>query len=146
MLFRSLLIVGSRICVGLLLALVAFRADCADLQFSADRTRVFATRVGGGQDREIRLDVRKVAVGETFRADGYAKGVKTRFACYDGDTVTFKPDPNNRWGSLIEYKNEFAEISADGVVTAKKPGPVVVLAMDGAWNKRITSFEVVPAV
>lgn len=116
------------------------------LQFSADRTRVFATRVGGGQDREIRLDVRKVAVGETFRADGYAKGVKTRFACYDGDTVTFKPDPNNRWGSLIEYKNEFAEISADGVVTAKKPGPVVVLAMDGAWNKRITSFEVVPAV
>lgn len=48
MLFRPLLIVGSRICVGLLLALVAFRADSAELQFRVERRKSLTANVGVG--------------------------------------------------------------------------------------------------
>ena len=112
------------------------------VQIDRERGCVYFTRVGGGQDRVIHLTARKVKVGETVRfRSGHLSG-DVKFGCYDGDSVGRKPNPSNCWNSLIVYKRDFAEISDGGLHTARKPGPVMVLAMDKARNKEIFPVEV----
>ena len=109
-----------------------------------ERGLVHFTRVGGGQDRTIHLAATTVKVGDRlpFRATLVQDGVT--FACYDGDGIQFKPNPNNRYNPFVEYKNEFATITSDGLLTAVRPGPVMVLARDGKLNKEIFPVTVVP--
>ena len=57
--------------------------------------------------------------------------------------MTYKPNPKNRYTSLVEYHNDYATVAADGTLTALKPGPVMVLAMDAARNKEIFPVTVV---
>ena len=51
-----------------------------------------------------------------------------RWACYDADRVNVSPHPDNKWQKRYRYYNDIAEISPDGVLTAKRPGECVVLA------------------
>lgn len=107
------------------------------VQISRDRKILRFTRIGGGQDRAIHLVPRTVKVGETLRlAPEFLSGDVT-FACYDGDRVSYKPNPANRWNKLVEYKNDFATIAADGILTAKAPGTVMVVLRTANLEKEI---------
>jgi len=68
-----------------------------------------------------------VAVGATSRFATTLGAV--RWGCYDADRVSFKPDPDNRWNRLLEYHNDFATIDAQGVLTGRKAGESVVVAL-----------------
>ena len=75
--------------------------------------------------------------GETLRlAPEFLSGDVT-FACYDGDRVSYKPNPANRWNKLVEYKNDSATITADGILTAKAPGTVMVVIRTANLEKEI---------
>lgn len=113
------------------------------IQFARDRSLVYFTRVGGGQHRAIHLTARTVKVGETVKFEPSQFKGPFSFACYNGDCVTFKPNPQNRWNPLVAYGTDFADISAEGVLTARKTGPVMVLAMDADRNKEIFPVTVV---
>ena len=113
------------------------------VQLDPANSLVYFTRVGGGQDRVIHAEARTVKAGEklTFPAS-HLKGALT-WGCYDGDRITQKPNPKSRYNPLIVYHNDYATIAADGTLTALKPGPVMVLAMDAQLNKEIFPVTVV---
>lgn len=113
------------------------------VQIERSRKYVRFTRVGGGQDRVIHLSPRIVRVGETVRFEPSFFAGPTTFGCYDGDCVSFPPNPQNRWSPLVAYKTTFAEISPTGVLTAHRPGPVMALAMDAHLNKEIFPVQVI---
>ena len=113
------------------------------VQLDLAREMVYFTRVGGGQDRAIHTQARAVKAGETCSFAGTQLTGPITWACYDGDRVTYKPNPKNRYTSLVEYHNDYATIASDGTLTALKPGPVMVLAMDAARNKEIFPVTVV---
>ena len=98
--------------------------DCVHVDL-ANRALHF-TRIGGGANRTFHLEPVRVRVGETrrFTAAGSAK-----WACYDGDRLSFSPAPDNKWQKRYRYFDDVASISSDGVLTAKRPGESVVLAI-----------------
>ena len=94
------------------------------------------TRIGGGGNRTFHLDARTVRVGEKLpmscpppRGGCLEEAGGVRWACYDADRVDVSPHPDNKWQKLIRYRNDVADISPDGILTAKKPGESVVLAI-----------------
>ena len=113
------------------------------------------TRLGGGGNRTFHLDPVRVKVGETFRFRLGGTGVPpvqeangqnarsptlsppVRWACYDADRVGVSPHPDNKWQKRYRYFNDIAEISADGVLTAKKTGECVVLAIEPNGDKEL---------
>ncbi len=98
---------------------------------------VYFTRVGGGQDRVIHIKTRVAKAGATLKLTApQLKGAIT-WGCYDADRVIYKPNPRNKYTSLISYANDCATIAADGTLTAKKAGEVMVVAMDANLNKEI---------
>ena len=113
------------------------------VQIDLAREMVYFTRVGGGQDRAIHTRAREVKVGEKCSFTGTQLTEPVTWACYDGDRVTYKRNPKNRYTSLVEYHNDYATMAADGTLIALKPGPVMVLAMDAARNKEIFPVTVV---
>ena len=113
------------------------------VQLDLAREMVYFTRVGGGQDRAIHTQAREVKAGATCSFTSTQLTGPVTWACYDGDRVTYKPNPKNRYTSLVEYHNDYATVAADGTLTALKPGPVMVLAMDAARNKEIFPVTVV---
>ena len=111
--------------------------DCVHVDL-ANRALHF-TRIGGGSDRTFHLEPITVRVGETADLNALASNLSTfqpfnlstfqhRWACYDADRVAVSPHPDNKWQKRIRYFNDVAEVSPDGVLTAKKPGEAVVLA------------------
>ena len=115
------------------------------VQLDLAREMVYFTRVGGGQDRAIHTRAREVKAGSTcpFASTQLQLTGPVTWACYDGDRVTYKRNPKNRYTSLVEYRNDYATIAPDGTLTALKPGSVMVLAMDAARNKEIFPVTVV---
>ena len=65
-----------------------------------------------------------------------------RWACYDADRVDISPHPDNKWQKLIRYRNDVADISPDGIFTAKKPGESVVLAIAPNGDKELFAVTV----
>ena len=92
------------------------------------------TRIGGGGNRTFHLDPIRVRAGETFDftnsklTNSPTLNSPPLWACYDSDRVSLSTHPDNKWQKLIRYRNDVAEISPEGVLTAKKPGESVVLA------------------
>ena len=113
------------------------------VQLDLAREMVYFTRVGGGQDRAIHTRAREMKVGATCSFTSTQLTGPVTWACYDGDRVTYKPNPKNRYTSLVEYHNDYATIAPDGTLTALKSGPVMVLAMDAARNKEIFPVSVI---
>ena len=118
-----------------------------------DRTRglLHFTRVGGGQDRTFHLKPIVLSASDfsTPRSvgarllQGQSSGARLTWGCYDADRVTNLKDPKNPYVHLVEYHNEFATITEDGRLLAKKPGEVIVMARDAALNKEIFSVILV---
>ncbi len=111
--------------------------DCVHVDL-ANRALHF-TRIGGGYDRTFHLDPITVRVGETADFNALTSNLSTfqpfnpstsqhRWACYDANRVAVSPHPDNKWQKSIRYFNDIAEISRNGILTAKKPGEAVVLA------------------
>ena len=95
------------------------------------------TRVGGGQDRVFHLEPQVVKAGDAPKfAAKVLKGPVT-WACYDADRVDNVKSPKSRWSTLAKYRNDFADMGADGTLKPKKPGEIIVLAMDAQRNKEI---------
>ena len=113
------------------------------VQLDPAHDRVYFTRVGGGQDRVIHLRPRVAKVNEplAFRAP-LLEGPVT-WGCYGADRITTRPNPKNRYNPFVEYSYEIAKIDAKGVLTASKPGEIMVLAMDKDLNKEIFPVTVV---
>ena len=87
------------------------------------------TRIGGGGNRTFHLDARPARVGEPLRLAAAPELGQVKWACYDADRVGVYPHPDNKWQKRYRYYNDIAEISPDGVLTAKRPGECVVLAI-----------------
>ena len=98
---------------------------------------VYFTRVGGGQDRTIHAKPLTVAAGGTLKLDARMLSGPLTWGCYDADRITYTPNPKNRYVPLVSYHNDMATIAPDGTLTAKKPGEVMVLAMDVRLDKEI---------
>ena len=105
--------------------------DCVHVDL-ANRALHF-TRIGGGANRTFHLDPIRVRVGESFDFSTFRlfdlSTSQLRWVCYDADRVARSPHPDNKWQKLIRYFNDVADISPDGVLTTKKPGESVVLAI-----------------
>ena len=113
------------------------------VQLDPANDRVYFTRVGGGQDRVIhtRALVAKVGKPLPFRAP-LLEGPLT-WGCYDAARIVSKPNPKSRYNPIIEYTNEIATISSDGVLAPIKPGEIMVVAMDAKLNKEIFPVTVI---
>lgn len=106
------------------------------------RDLVHFTRVGGGQDRAIHLKPIVVKAGTTrafteSMLSGALLSGPVRWGCYDADRVVKTPNPRNKYSPFVGYANDLATISPDGVLTARRPGEIMVLAMDAKLNKEI---------
>ena len=86
-------------------------------------------------------NVMHVKVGETVRFTTSLGAVK--WGCYDADRVSFRPDPDNTWNRLLEYHSDFATIDAQGVLTGRKPGESVVVALAPDGRKELFPVAVV---
>lgn len=107
------------------------------VQIDRKRGIVHITRVGGGQDRAIHTVPRRLKVGESFRFSPRILKDAVKFGVYDCDRIGFKPNPANRYCRLVEYKNEFASVSADGTVCGRSAGEAMVVAMNDRFEKEI---------
>ena len=107
------------------------------------------TRIGGGGNRTFHLAPRTVHVGEKLlmscsppRGGCLEEAGGVRWACYDADRVDISPHPDNKWQKRYRYYNDVAEISADGILSAKKPGEAVVLAIAPNGDKELFAVMV----
>lgn len=107
------------------------------VQLDPARDLVHFTRVGGGQDRSIHLSARTVAAGATHRFEAPLLSGPLTWGCYDADRIARTPNPKNRYNPFVAYFNTRATIAADGTLTAKRAGEVMVVAMDARLNKEI---------
>jgi len=104
------------------------------------------TRIGGGGDRTVRLKPLRVAPGEAAKLPELAMsacGTGVKWGCYDADRTRQERNPANKYQHFFRYFDDVAEISADGTLTAKKPGEAVALAMRPDGGKEL--FPVVVA-
>ena len=98
------------------------------------------TRIGGGGDRTIHLQPLRVAPGEAAKLPEQAMsagGVDVKWGCYDADRTRQERNPANKYQHFFRYFNDVAEITADGTLTAKKPGEAVALAMRSDGSKEL---------
>ena len=92
----------------------------------------------GNQVRQILMNPQN----PTLRV-GDRMPISVSFSEYNNDYAYWVTNPNLSWKSSNE---EIATVSQDGVVTAKKPGSVAILAtaLDGSNVKAINKITVVP--
>ncbi|MCR5751391.1 MAG: metallophosphoesterase [Kiritimatiellae bacterium] len=101
------------------------------------RNALHFTRIGGGANRTYRLDALRAKVGEPLRLKAAKWMGDVAWGCYDADRVASKPNPANKYQRFYSYFNDVAEISADGVIAAKKRGESVALATAANGDKEI---------
>ena len=95
------------------------------------------TRIGGGGNRTFHLDALRAKVGEPLllKAAKWMGGVT--WGCYDADRATKTRNPKNKYQHFYGYFNDVADISADGMFTAKKPGESIALATAPNGDKEL---------
>ena len=104
---------------------------------------VYFTRVGGGQDRVLHAKTLTATAGGTLKLAAPLLSGEITWGCYDADRIVHTPNPKNRYNPFVTYMNDLATIAADGTLTAKKAGEVMVVAMDKDLNKEIFPVQVV---
>ena len=102
------------------------------------------TRIGGGGNRTFHIEARRVRVGGTLRFEASQKLGNVKWECYDSDRVNTSQHPDNKWQKIYRYFNDIAEISPDGILTARHPGECVVLAIAPDGDKELFAVEVAP--
>lgn len=113
------------------------------VQLDSAHDLVYFTRVGGGQDRAIHTKAVSVKTGATRTFAPTRLSGAVTWGCYDADRIVEKPNPRNKYSPFVAYANDVATISAAGVLTARKPGETMVVAMDAHLNKEIFPVTVV---
>ena len=111
------------------------------VQIDTAKKLIHFTRVGGGGNRTLHCCPINLSVRETRKFKTSLSG-KIVWGCYDADRVDNKPDPTNKWMKLAVYHNDIATISADGVLTALKPGESVVVAIAENGDKELFPVNV----
>lgn len=106
------------------------------VQIDTVRAQIHFTRVGGGGNRTLHCTPSLLSVGATKQFETKLSGGIV-WGCYDADRVDNKPDPTNRWMQLAVYHNDVATISSKGVLTAKKSGESVVVALAENGDKEM---------
>lgn len=114
-----------------------FEQTFAAVQINSRKRTLHFTRVGGGGDRTVHYAQRSVAMGSKQEFAATRLGGRIVWGCYDASRLGKRPDPNNRWCSLYTYYNDMATISPDGLFEPKKPGEVVVVALNEVGDKEI---------
>ena len=104
---------------------------------------VYFTRVGGGQDRVIHTVTLTAKAGGTLKLTAPLLSGEVTWGCYDADRIVHTPNPKSRYNPFVTYMNDLATIAADGTLTAKKAGEVMVVAMDRDLNKEIFPVKIV---
>ena len=101
---------------------------------------VRTTRIGIGQDRVFHLKPTTLKIGDKIRLES-AEYADVEWKCFDSwevkqDRTRKKPE------ELWTFFNRIAEISPDGVVTAKSPGWATALAIAPDFRKEIFGIKV----
>lgn len=113
-----------------------------DIYQLAEDGTLYATRVGGGQDRIYHTGPRTVKKGERLTFATGMKG-KIRWCCYDGDDCV-QTDKEKVPEKRYTFFTKHATIAeAEGVLLAQEPGDVLVQALDEQFNKEIFCVRVV---
>ena len=101
---------------------------------------VRTTAFGIGQDRVFRLKPCSLRPGEKLRLEcnEFADVQWRGFDSWDVTEDRNENDPEKHW----TFSHEVADVSADGVVSAKKPGWVTAVAIAPDWRKEIVGIEV----
>lgn len=107
------------------------------VQINPGKNLVFFTRVGGGQDRVIHTKPKKVKVGERLAIESTRLKGPVKWGCYDADYIERRKNPESKWCPLVAFRSTYASVGEDGVIDGKRPGEVVVVAMDENLNKEI---------
>lgn len=97
---------------------------------------VYATRVGGGQDRIWHTWLLGVKAGGTFKLAAKKLTGPLTWLCYDGDRAEIDKTAKTA-EAYLTFHRDHATIAADGTLSALTPGDVVVLAMDRKLNKEV---------
>ena len=96
------------------------------------------TRIGGGADRVLHLDVREVEVGAALGMESVlARRGGVKWGCYDSTRLVLHPNPARKYDYTAEYFNEVAEISDDGALRALRPGDTTVVALAPGGEKEM---------
>lgn len=103
---------------------------------------VHFTRVGGGQDRSIHTRAIIAYVGASVAMNARLLSGPITWGCYDADRVNTKKETKNPCHQSVIYYNDFATIDSNGVLTARKPGEVMVVARDAALRKEVIPVRV----
>ena len=114
------------------------------VQINPEKNLVFFTRVGGGQDRVIHTESRKVKVGARLTFESTRLKGPVKWGCYDADYIKRRKNPESKWCPLVSFRTSYASVGKDGVLEGKSPGEAIVVAMDGSLNKEIFPVTVVP--
>jgi hypothetical protein len=120
-----------------------FEQTFAAIQINSRKRTLHFTRFGGGGDRMVHLAQRSVMMGTKPAFAVTRLRGEIVWGCYDAGRLGKRPDPGNRWCSLYTYYNEMAVISRAGLFEPKKPGEVVVVAMNEAGDKEIFPVHIV---
>ncbi|MBR4170936.1 MAG: metallophosphoesterase [Kiritimatiellae bacterium] len=113
-----------------------------DIYQLTDDGTLYATRVGGGQDRIYHTVPRTVKKGEQMSFTTTLAG-KIRWGCYDGDNC-LQTDKEKTPEKRYTFFTKHATISStEGILQAQEPGDVLVQALDEQFNKEIFCVRVI---
>lgn len=98
---------------------------------------VHFTRVGGGQDRSIHTRSLVTRVGAPIIMKSTLLSGPVTWACYDADRVSTVKGKKGHHDQKVVYYNDYAIIDQNGVLNARNPGEVMVVARDSELRKEI---------
>ena len=111
------------------------------VQIDTERALIHFTRVGGGADRTLHCTPVRLTVGGVHAFKTSLRG-KVVWGCYDADRVDNVQDPASKWSMLAVYHNDVATIAPDDVLTARKTGESVVVALAEDGEKELFPVSV----
>ena len=107
------------------------------VQFDWEAGFIRFTRFGGGGDRALHLAKKTVKAGEQLSFSASCFGGPFSWGCYDADRIALRPNPERKYDYFADYFNDVAEISKEGILTAKKTGETTVVALSPNGDKEL---------
>ena len=113
------------------------------VQFDLKAGTILFTRFGGGGDRALHIARKTIKAGEKMPFSASLFGRAVSWGCYDSDRVAMRPNPHRKYDYFADYFNDVADISQDGMLTAKKAGETTVVALSPNGDKELFPVVVV---
>lgn len=112
------------------------------VQVDGRKGLVHFTRVGGGQDRTVSLKPRTVRSGEAISMAVSRLRGPIKWDCYDADKLVVNRQDGKSYKRTVTYHQTYAKIDGQGVLTGLSSGEVIVVAMDGKYNRELFPVRV----